>query len=309
MFLKKETGQMKRAMYCVIPRTILAIIVTIGFSVMPVLAQGPNTKTTTTSKILYHNGPVMTGTTNVYVIWYGNWSGSQPGSSQETQEIVSPFLSGLGSSPYFRINTGYPNAIGNAPNGHLVYAGSVGDAYSRGDELNPLAIQGIISDKIMLNSELPLDTGGTYIVIASSDVSANATGFCTPNTPPHHGSFVVEGSTLTYGFIGNPMRCPSSAAPHLSLSQPTPNGNFAADAIVNSLAVVLSTIVTNPTGYGWYDRNGLENSTKCRGVFGDTYTTANGARANMSFWGYDWLIQHNWINSKKSYCGISVAVP
>jgi hypothetical protein len=299
---------MKRAINTTLLRATLVILVSLNLCSVPALAQGGAAKTNT--KILYHNGPVMAGTTTVYVIWYGNWSGISPGSSRETQDVVSLFLSTLGSSRYFLINTGYPGANGTAPNGHLLYAGSVSDGHSRGDELNPLAIQGIISDKIFVSQELPLDTAGTYIVIASSDVSANATGFCTPNTPPYHGSFAVEGSTLTYAFIGNPMRCPSSAAPQLTVGQPTPNGNFAADGIASSLATVLSAIVTNPTGYGWFDRYGLENSTKCRVVFGETYVTENGARANMPLMGRDWLIQHNWINNpRKGYCSISVPVP
>ena len=299
---------MRRAMNSMVSRTMAVVLVTLILGVLPVLAQAGNAKTNTTSKIVYHNGPVKGGTTRVYLIWYGNWTGVSPGSNSETQDLVELFVSGLGSTPYFLINTGYPDSSGNAPNGHLVYAGSVNDLYSRGDELNQLSIQDIISDKILLSSELPLDTSGTYIVLASSDVSANALGFCTPNTPPHHGRVVVEGAQLTYAFIGNPMRCPSSAAPQLSPGQPTPTGNFAADGIANSLAAVLSAIVTNPIGTGWYDRYGLENSTKCRGVFGETYVTANGARANMRLLGYDWLIQHNWLNGKKSYCSISVPV-
>src|SRR4051794_6903553 len=32
----------------------------------------------TSSQILYHNGPVMLGTTNVYYIWYGSWTDNSP---------------------------------------------------------------------------------------------------------------------------------------------------------------------------------------------------------------------------------------
>src|SRR3954465_9344510 len=40
-------------------------------------AQGQaKTKRTFGSGINYHGGPVMVGNTNVYYIWYGNWSGN-----------------------------------------------------------------------------------------------------------------------------------------------------------------------------------------------------------------------------------------
>jgi hypothetical protein len=56
--------------------------------------------------IVYHGGPVMTSTRgiNVYVIWYGNWSGNTG------TQIVPDFLNSIGNSPYFDINTTYYDA-------------------------------------------------------------------------------------------------------------------------------------------------------------------------------------------------------
>lgn len=57
---------------------------------------------------------------------------------------------------------------------------------------------------------------------------------------------------------------------------------------------MLSEVSTNPLGTGWYDRYGLENAEKCEGTFGQTYTTSNGAKANMKLGSRDYLIQQNW---------------
>jgi hypothetical protein len=39
--------------------------------------------------------------------------------------------------------------------------------------------------------------------------------------------------------------------------------------------------------------------------FGQTYMTANGARANQRLGGRDYLIQHNWVNFRKGRCAIN----
>ena len=286
-------------------RNTLAIITSLALSATPAFAQGVNPKTN--GKILYHDGPVMGGSVSpaVYLIWYGNWSDpNSPGNHLLTRNILLDYISNLGSSPYFRINTGYPDSSGEAPNGALIYAGSVDDTYSHGIELNPVSLKNIVSEAV-LAGWFPLDTTGIYLVLSSSDVSGTDAGFCVPKAPPHHGIATVVGAGLKYAYVGNPMRCPSIAAANHS-SQPTPNSNLAADAMASTIAAVLSTTLTNPLGNGWFDRNGLENATKCRDSFGQTYLTENGARANMRLGLRDYLLQQIWVNhQRKGFCGLS----
>src|SRR5262249_12988471 len=56
--------------------------------------------------ISFHGGDVMTSAqgVNVYYIWYGNWAGNS------ATTILPDFMSHLGGSPYFNINTTYYNA-------------------------------------------------------------------------------------------------------------------------------------------------------------------------------------------------------
>jgi hypothetical protein len=286
----------------------LAMSLCVVMFAAPVLAQGggkPGIKTD--SRMLYHNGPVMQGSPNVYLIWYGNWS-----NSLNTIQLLTTFLIGLATSQYFQINVGYPDALGNAPNGSLIYSGTRDDTYSQGTALSIANIEEIVAEKIR-NGWLPLDGGGIYLVLGSADVSASETGFCSLNNqPPHHGLLDLNGAPVKYAFIGNPRRCPSLAAPHLNFPGPTPNNDYAADGMANTMAAVLSAIVTNPhPGFGWFDRYGLENSTKCRGTFGQTYSTPNGATANLELAGpTNWLIQQNWVNTtRKGYCALAPPQP
>src|SRR4030095_1119371 len=292
---------------------IFALIIGITiWQVMPAAAQRPSSDPKTNTRILYHNGPVFPGVANVYLIWYGCW-GIDCGvmGSSSIQFTLIDLVSRLGSTPYFQINTTYPNLNNpsQVPSGGLLYGGSaVQRAYSHGYELADSDIAGIVSDQI-LAGELPLDPSGLYIVITSEDISANAVGFCSPGAPAsYHEVGTVIGSRFRVGFVGHAGRCASGAAspfvaPARSLV-PTPNGDLAADAMASNIAHVLNTMVTNPEGEAWYDKFGFENATKCQGTFGQTYTTANGARANLHLGSRDFLIQQNWVNDRKGRCAM-----
>ena len=77
------------------------------------------------------------------------------------------------------------------------------------------------------------------------------------------------------------------------------------------LAHELEEATTDPDLNAWYDRRGAENADKCAWTFGTTYTTSNGALANMQLGGAgttvarDYLIQRNWVNASGGFCAKS----
>ena len=251
----------------------------------------------TDSRILYHDGPVMAYTSNVYFIWYGNWN-DRTGSV----DILNDFITSIGGSPYMLINSTYPNFNGQTPSGGLVFGGGVGDLYSHGSSLSEADVEDIIFDAIDTGA-LPQDTRGIYFVLASPDVTAD--GFCIQRCQ-FHKSFNPFGVDLKYAFVGNSDRCPASCAPQFRSNADAPNGDRAADAMASEMAHVINEILTNPTGTAWYDRYGLENSDKCAGEYGETYLTANGGIANMRLGFRDYLIQQNWVNGRKGRCALSI---
>jgi phosphate-induced protein 1 len=289
-------------------RSVLAICIGLTLLSTSALAQRGNTNVKTDSRILYHNGPVMQGSSNVYLIWYGNWAGNT------ATTILTELVIGLGTSAYFQINTQYPDALGNAPNGGLIYSGTVSDSYSHGAELTRPDIQDLVLDMIA-GGHLPLDGAGIYIVLSTADVidiQPDGSSFCLRKFP-HHGMINFNGAQVKYGYLGNPDRCPSTV-PHpnepASAQLTTPNGNFGADAMASQLAHLLNVIVTSPMGSGgesggWYDRYGFENAAKCWGTFGQTYQAPNGGTANIRLGIRDFLIQQNWVNGRKGFCAMS----
>jgi phosphate-induced protein 1 len=264
-----------------------------------------------TSKMLYHNGPVLSGTRNIYVIWYGCWTDNCGlAGDTKTMRLITDFLISIGNSPYAQINSTYTDASGQPAASAFIYGGDVIDSsYSQSPDLSQSDIVSLISKQVN-NFRLPQDSNGIYVIVSSADIASTETGFCTPSAPPFHGQGIVNGSIVRYIFLGNPNRCPSVAGPQFSPSGPTPNGTYAGDVLVSNLAHAINGLVTNPAGNGWYDRYGLENADKCQDAlghpsFGPTYLTANGARANVRFGYQDYLIQQNWVNDRKARCAMS----
>jgi len=242
--------------------------------------------------INYHGGPVMTAGVNVYYVWYGTWSGNG------ATTILTDLANSIGGSPYFNINTTYSNAAGVHVQNVVQYGGSTTDNYSQGTSLSDAKIQTVVSSAIT-SGGLPKDTNGVYFVLTSSDVTASS-GFCTQYCGWHtHGT--ISGSDIKYAFVGNPDRCPSSCA-----AQTTgPNDNAGADGMASIIAHELEEATTDPDLNAWYDRRGYENADKCAWTFGTTYTTANGAKANMKLGARDFLIQQNWVNASGGSCALS----
>jgi hypothetical protein len=240
----------------------------------------------------YHGGPVILGGTHVYYIWYGNWSGNS------ALTVLPSFASSIGGSSYFNINTTYYNSAGADVLNAVVFAGSTVDSYSHGTSLSDSAIQAVVSSAIN-SGALPKDTNGVYFVLTSADVTASS-GFCTQYCGWHtHGT--IAGSDIKYSFVGNPARCPSAC----EVQTTGPNGTGGADGMASIIAHELEEATTDPDLNAWYDTRGQENADKCAWTFGTTYTTSNGATANMNLGGRDYLIQRNWVNASGGYCAKS----
>ncbi len=238
--------------------------------------------------INYHGGPVILGGTNVYYIWYGNWSGNSATS------ILTDFA---GHSPYFNINTTYYDGAGTDVSNIVLYKGQTIDNYSHGTSLSDSAIQAVVSSAIT-SGALPKDTNGVYFVLTSADVTASS-GFCTQYCGWHTRG-TIAGSDIKYSFVGNPDRCPSAC----EAQTVGPNGNAGADGMASIIAHELEEATTDPDLNAWYDVRGQENADKCAWTFGTTYTV-NGARANMKLGTRDYLIQRNWVNASGGYCSLT----
>jgi hypothetical protein len=248
------------------------------------------------SRILYRGGSIMPTASNVYLIRYGNWQ-----NREATFDLLNDFATSYSESPYAQILTTYPDFTGASPSGELINGGWVPNYYSHSASLTDADVQASIT-AVLYAQGLPVDPRGIYLLLASPDVYFD--GFCT-NYCQYHKYFVFNGTPLKYAVIGNPDRCPTSCAAQFPEGSVSPNGDPAGDAMASWMAHVLNETMTNPFGTAWYDRYGLESSDKCVGLYGQTYTTPTGARANMRLGARDYLIQQNWLNDRKGRCALS----
>jgi hypothetical protein len=230
---------------------------------------------------------------NVYVIWYGNWTGNT------ATTIIPNFLNAIGGSPYFNINTTYYNNSGTHVINAVHYAGTANDSYSQGTSLGDAQIQAIVANAIN-SSALPNDTNGVYFILTSADVTETS-GFCTSYCGWHTDA-TINGTDIKYAFVGNPDRCPSACE---AQSASSPNNNPGADGMLSVIAHELEEATTDPDLNAWFDSRGYENADKCAWTFGTTYRLSNGSAYNMKLGNYYYLIQQNWVNAGSGYCALS----
>ena len=239
--------------------------------------------------ITYHKGPVMTSGITLYPIWYGTWTDAN-------KALLNQFMSTLGGTPHFNINTTYKNGSGVAVQNVINLGASTSDTgYSLGKALSDAQIQSLVTGAIGAN-KLPKDANGIYLVLTSGDVTATS-GFLTKYCGWH--TFTTYSSTaIKYSFVGDPSAGLNSCAGQTV----SPNNNPAIDAMISVITHEIEEAATDPQLNAWYDSRGYENADKCAWNFGATTTLPSGAKYNVSFGGYNYYIQQNWINSGSGGC-------
>jgi hypothetical protein len=300
-------------------------------NVMPVINRNstanppsaPSNLTAHDNGIEYHGGPVMSNSlgVNIYLIWYGNWS-----SDPLAQTIVTDFLSNLGGSPYFNINTTYFDygAGGVDPVRNRVnYMGSITDNYSYGAALTDNDVGNVVQNAVV-SGKFPLDQNGVYFVLTSADVDETS-GLCTTycawhgyqpltiQAPFGRSSRSPSSVNLVVGYAGaTGARCPSGCSAQFPL---TPNGDTTGDTMVDAVAHELSESVTDPFETGWIDypipgrstnpNSGVENGDLCVFTYSPYFPAPNGSFYNVKLGHRLYLSQRIWVNALGGYCSMS----
>ncbi len=258
--------------------------------------------------IIYHGGPIIYNQNVAAIYWSGATiynGGPAPattGAGSDDGSLVGFFLRNLGGSPYFNINTTYYDGsntyINNVVNYTQYWASNTNLPSA---DYSPLSDDAIIS-QIELgfsSGALTYDPSTLYIVFTGIGVNPGG-GFGTVYCAYHGYYIAADGRNVKYSAM--PYAVDPAFPGACSALAGSPNNDEAADAAVNLIAHETEETTTDENLDAWYDAVGAENADKCAWNFGSTYTTSNGATANIVVGGKDWLIQMNWVNAaiKKS---------
>ena len=257
--------------------------------------------------INYHNGPVLHGNpVPIYLIWYGNWSGSGS-NTMATVGIVEQWLNTVGGTPYEHINTTYGDTTGNV-SGNLNLGGAIFDTGSQGKRLTNSRLSNIVTRSF--SNGLPKDTNGVYVVITDSTVSEQ--GFCS-SFCGFHTAQTLSGTDIKWAFVGNVDRCPSGCEAQTTGPNSPATGVGGADGIINVLTHESEEAITDPDLNAWFDSSGQEDADKCNFNFGAVSTcnanglctaaaTSAGAKYNQTFGSHNYLMQQEWENAGGGFC-------
>jgi len=264
----------------------------------------------TNTGIYYHGGPVLQSGTNVAAVYWsastiynGGPTPGSKGAGSSDGSLVGFFLSHLGGSPYFNINSSYTDGTGAAIQNSVTYT-----QFWAND--TPPATPSNVTDAQMVamlqyafdNSKLTYNASTLYAIFTDKNVNlgGNFGNYCAYH---YHGTVTINSKPVTvlYAAMPRDQDYPGSC----TNASGSPNGDAAADAEVNTLAHEVEETTTDLLGTAWFDHRGYENADKCAWTWGPTSTATNGALYNVTLGGKNFLIQRNWVNSGSGGCAMS----
>ncbi len=260
--------------------------------------------------ILYHGGPIVpiTGVSAIYwaasTIYSGGPTPGTNGAGSADGSLVGYFLSHLGGSNYFNINTTYFDQVGgghtvqNVVNYNEFWADNTSVPPANGSTVSNPTIQAEII-KGFTTGKLTYSPSTIYSVFTLGNTNLGGGfgsqycayhGHFTWNSPQGARDVLYSAQPWVQQF---PTGCSNNSTP--------PNGDAAADRVINVLAHEIEEATTDPDLNAWYDAQGQENADKCAWTFGTTYNNGTGL-ANMKIGAKDFLIQQNWVNQGNGGC-------
>jgi len=258
--------------------------------------------------ISYHGGPVLQANTNVAAVY---WAGSPiftggpdvgtTGSGANDGSLVGYFLSNLGGSSYFNINSSYTDGSGR----HIVNSVHYTQFWANGTNA-PTGTKNVTdADMVaMLQSgfdfgKLTYDASTLYAIFTSGQVNLGG-GFGTQYCAYHtHGTVVIGGKNMTVLYAAMPYNYAYKSS--CTNGTAAPNGDPGADAEVNTLAHEIEETTTDMMGNAWFDVRGYENADKCAWNWGATSTVGGGVW-NITVGAKHFLVQQNWVNAGSGGC-------
>eukprot|EP01018_Ginkgo_biloba_P012743 Gb_04585 [translate_table: standard] len=241
----------------------------------------------------YHMGPVLTGGTKAYIIWYGKWKASQKSIIKDflysisTNGVKGPSVKKWWSTAQF-----YTDQTGSNVSSTISLAAECDDDYSQGKSLTRMTVQQVIKNALVEHKgTLPVaPKGGLYLVLTADDVVMQ--DYCRAVCGFHYFTYPsIAGYALPYAWIGNSGKlCPEVCAYPFAVPAymgstkafKPPNGDIGMDGMVSVIAHELAEMSANPLINAWFAGTDptapVEIADLCEGMYG---TGAGGSYTGM----------------------------
>jgi hypothetical protein len=237
-------SQLMRSVRSLATTPVVPVLAALYTFIMPAtagpIAAGPPVCDYTANCIVdmeYHGGPLIIGTTDVYVIWYGNWASDDSGSPVNSHSILPQFFGDLSGSDYMNIVTNYSDGSGVPASSIVHYGGSIDVGTLFGNSLSPFQINLIVLSALSSHL-LPTDPNAVYFVFTAPSVTV-ATLAC---------GFHDDLRVYT-AWVGTQSDC--------STGGDVVSGDPYADELTRSASHELFESITDPAAEaglgGWYD--------------------------------------------------------
>ncbi|MDX6218384.1 MAG: hypothetical protein QOJ48_65 [Frankiales bacterium] len=202
--------------------------------------------------------------------------------------LVQQFLTDLGGSSIFNTLTEYygtVNGVKTPIKNVSTFGGAIFDT-------SPFPAGGVTDadlqaevKKVVAANNLPTGVGNEYLVYTGQGGETVAS-YCA-----YHSFVTIGGQNTAYAdeLYGGQSGCTTPSSP---------NGNPAADSIINTSSHEIWETITDPnTGDGWVAADGDEGSDECNFLFGPTDASGADIRIN----GHPYIVQEEWRNSKAPF--------
>jgi hypothetical protein len=260
-----------------------------------------------TNGVGYGGGEVMTGDTNLHLIFYGHLP-------QASKDLVTAFATDLSGSPTANVLTTFGDTNGDRPSGHFKVDTRSLSASSFGATLD----DNVFSAIVFSIDGLSPDQHGVYVFVSGDDVDAMHKGssYCPQGVGGWHHGVTVGTKIARIAFIGSRAFCRHGGA----CTEAGPNGTCSdADHQAQVTWHEVAEAVSDPHGGAYTPEIGdlcegdFHSDDPSRAAAGYVqldldYPAANGATANVHLGAHDYSLQPIWQNVPGGGCARRVVL-
>lgn len=244
----------------------------------------------------YLGGPVESqGSANYAIFWDPAVGTKKQTLSPRYNSLITRFLQDVGGSSIMNTSTEYYGIANGVttfiPNGAHFGGSTVDTSLYPGPVIEDLELQKAVLRNVKAK-HWPAGIGNEFFIFTNKYEILCATNGCSNSVwCAYHGHFFNAGTTYLYAVFPYPTTTPAGC------TTPTaPNGDLAADSVMNVMSHELWETITDPlviTNPAWNDQFGQEGSDKCNFTFGAT----DGRGADTYMNGHPYILQQEWRNS------------